>query len=104
MGLDVSAHLVYGIKLPEEFKVEDRDLLPIEAIEEIFYPYDMEKRYTGVEPVCIGSCDEPEIIIGLKNISVDWTAEAIDIENLDKIFQPKSIALVSASEKKAALL
>lgn len=87
MGLDISAHLVYGVKLPEEFKIEDEELSVEEAIDELFH-YSKPDSYPGLTPRFIGSCDEPEVIIGLKEISVDWTAEPIEAGDLCKIYNP----------------
>jgi hypothetical protein len=86
MGLDVSAHLVYGIKLPEEFKISD-DESYLEKLDNIFYPYKKEAPYPNLDLVHIGNCDEPEVIVVCKNkqYSVYWTAEPIDITKLNYI-------------------
>lgn len=92
MGLDVSGYLVYGIILPKEFVINDDDTYYEEAIENLFYPYDKEKPYPNLEPVSLGSCDEPEILIAYKNHihSIYWYDNPMEID-LYKLVPPKDI-------------
>lgn len=87
MGMDCTAYLVFGIKLPEEFTLDDDDSPAWEKLEEIFYPYP--KQYPLLEMITIGDCQQPEIIVACKSHihNVYWTAKPIDIENLEVDFQ-----------------
>lgn len=95
MGIDVDANLVYGIKLPEEWKISDSDISAIEALEDIIYPYDGSSKYPNLDIVIIGDCDEPDLFIGCKssNFSVRWTSIPItedltvDDDELEELYQ-----------------
>lgn len=80
MGMDCTAYLAFGIKLPKEFTFDD-DSPAWEKLEEIFYPYERSKQYPLLEMITVGDCQEPEVIVACKSHihSVDWTAEPIDI-------------------------
>ena len=89
MGIDVDAVLVFGIILPDEFIIVDEENESVwEKLDEIFSPYKGESQYPGLEVVPIGTCDNPEYIVGLKKHihSVSWgSAEAINIKNLEQL-------------------
>lgn len=87
MGMDISAHLTYGIKIPKEFENSNEDIEAVglsEFLEDLIDPWqpDKEKKYEGLEIVSVGYCDEPEFVIATINHSVVWTAVAIKLEDL----------------------
>ena len=83
MGMDMSAHLVYGIKLPENFGGDD---YTTEKVENIFYPFNEKKPYPSLEEVYLGDCDNPEIFITAFNKAVSWLATPIELEELTDDF------------------
>lgn len=79
----MSAHLTYGIKLPEEFKNEDEDYTLNEFIEEMLDSWPGSSKYKKLKTIFIGTCDELEIIVSTVDHCVDWTAEPIDLDELE---------------------
>ena len=96
MGMDVTAYYVYGVKLPEEFGISDKDISDCEAIEDIFDPCDKPKPYPRLEAIMFGSYDFPVWIVAIKNsiyscewladkpISVSWGINTYDADELTK--------------------
>jgi len=84
MGMSVYGELAFGIKLPEEFKLEDDEDCSVgEMLDEIFYPFDKPELYPHLNIVCIGNCDQPEYIIATVNHSVEWGAIEINSDDLE---------------------
>ncbi len=80
MGMDVCTHLVFGIKLPEEFKIDTDEKSYMEEFENIFYS--TEKPYPNLDMVLIGDCQEPDIFIVSEDYSAEWTASPIELDKL----------------------
>ena len=82
MGMDVSAHLVFGVKLPESFKRDTDEFYYAEELENIFYSSEG-KPYPHLDLIHLGSCEEPDIIISCLDYSVDWTSIPIDLDEME---------------------